>query len=95
MNARLSAVASGIRMNGDEHVSVFAVGNVRPLRQRDLPVVAPRVNHIGIGHVLFNLLAQSQRHFQANVFLEQPVRTSWTKVRSTVARINHDRIGWG
>ena len=55
-----------------------------------MPVVSARIDDFRTRHVFFDQLAQTQRHIQAKVFLEQAVWPHRARVVPPVAGINRD-----
>ena len=74
-------------MDGDEHVGVVAVGDGGAFAQFNELVRRARVNHLHIGHILTDVVAQLERDSQIE-FLLSGFLTQGTCVGAAVTRID-------
>ena len=91
-------VVEGVAMNGDEEVGLGVVGDAHPVTKSRKAVVLAGVNHLDLGEVFFDVLADSERDVERDVLFRRAVapRPEVARVLAAVSSIQNHREGrWG
>ena len=76
-------------MHRNKEVSLRLIRNLRPIIQRNVVIIGPRINHFRSQPIL-QQFPQALRDFQYQIFLQQSAAPHGAQVPSTMAGVDDD-----